>query len=103
MTALLLGFVVSAALTFLIIRFERAHARFSSDRDMSGPQKVHARPVPRVGGIGIALGLGAALAAVEWLHPGEGGLGLMLMACAAPAFLAGLAEDLTKTQSPRRR
>ncbi len=34
---------------------------------------------------------------------GEMALGLQLIGCALPAFVAGLAEDLTKTQSPRRR
>jgi UDP-N-acetylmuramyl pentapeptide phosphotransferase/UDP-N-acetylglucosamine-1-phosphate transferase len=103
MTVLLLGFAVSAVLTFFIIRFERTHSRFSSDRDMSGPQKFHARPVPRVGGIGIVVGLCVALAALAIDRPGDSQFGLLLVSCAAPAFLSGLAEDLTKTQSPRRR
>ena len=103
MTVLLLGFAISAVLTFFIIRFERTHARFSSDHDMSGPQKFHARPVPRVGGIGIAVGLCAALLVLAIDRPGDSSLGLLLLACGAPAFLSGLAEDLTKAQSPRRR
>ncbi|CAG0952330.1 UDP-GlcNAc:undecaprenyl-phosphate/decaprenyl-phosphate GlcNAc-1-phosphate transferase [Geobacteraceae bacterium] len=103
MTVLLLGFAVSAVLTFFIIRFERTHSHFSSDRDMSGPQKFHARPVPRVGGVGIVVGLCAALVVLVFTRAGDSSLGLLLMGCAAPAFLAGLAEDLTKTQSPRRR
>ena len=70
---------------------------------MSGPQKFHARPVPRIGGVGIFLGLASALLSA-WASSREGSiLGLTLLACAAPAFLAGLAEDLTKSQSPRRR
>jgi len=103
MTFLLLAFAVSAVLTFGIIRFERTHARFSSDRDMSGPQKFHARPVPRVGGVGIVVGVAAAFMVLAFYRPGDGAIGLVLLGCAAPAFLSGLAEDLTKTQSPRRR
>jgi UDP-N-acetylmuramyl pentapeptide phosphotransferase/UDP-N-acetylglucosamine-1-phosphate transferase len=103
MTFLLLAFAVSAVLTFCIIRFERTHARFSSDRDMSGPQKFHARPVPRVGGVGIVVGVSAAFMVLAFNRQLDGTLGLVLLACAAPAFLSGLAEDLTKTQSPRRR
>lgn len=103
MIVLLLGFAFSAVVTFFIIRFERTHSHFSSDRDMSGPQKFHVRPVPRVGGVGIVIGLAVALAVFAMTQPGEAVLGVLLMACAAPAFVAGLAEDLTKTQSPRRR
>jgi len=70
---------------------------------MSGPQKFHATPVPRVGGVGIVIGLAAALTAARLLRGDGMALGLMLLGTAAPAFLAGFAEDLTKTQSPRRR
>jgi len=103
MIVLLLGFALSAVTTFFIIRFERTHSHFSSDRDMSGPQKFHARPVPRIGGVGIVVGLAAALTVFAITNAGETALGVLLMGCAVPAFLAGLAEDLTKTQSPRRR
>lgn len=103
MNWLLLGFFVSAVVTFLIIRSARTHGRFSHDADMSGPQKFHARPVARVGGIGIASGIAAALTAVALTGSSEAAFGWMLLACAVPAFAAGLAEDLTKTQSPRRR
>jgi UDP-N-acetylmuramyl pentapeptide phosphotransferase/UDP-N-acetylglucosamine-1-phosphate transferase len=103
MIVLLLGFALSTVITFFIIRFERTHARFSSDLDLSGPQKFHVKPVPRVGGIGIVVGLSAALTLFAVMDPGNTTLGVLLMGCSAPAFLAGLAEDLTKTQSPRRR
>jgi UDP-N-acetylmuramyl pentapeptide phosphotransferase/UDP-N-acetylglucosamine-1-phosphate transferase len=103
MIALLLGFGISLCTTFFIIRSARTHSRFSGDVDMSGPQKFHSRPVPRVGGLGILVGLSAALVAL-WIWQGvDMTLGVTLLACSAPAFLAGLAEDLTKAQSPRRR
>ncbi len=103
MLELLLGFGLSSLLSFLVIRYAHTHSRFSADHDMSGPQKFHAKVVPRVGGIGIVLGLTGALV-LPWIeHRAGPALGLMLMLCAAPTFLAGLAEDLTKAQSPRRR
>lgn len=103
MLVLLLGFFLSAATTFFVIRSSRVHAHMSADADLSGPQKFHATPVPRIGGVGIVLGLVVALT-VLWLIRGPDMLlGMWLLGCAAPAFLAGLAEDLTKTQSPRRR
>lgn len=103
MLVLLLGFFLSATITFFVIRSARVHAHLSADADLSGPQKFHATPVPRIGGIGIVLGLVAAVS-VLWLMRGADMLpGVLLLVCAAPAFLGGLAEDFTKTQSPRRR
>jgi UDP-N-acetylmuramyl pentapeptide phosphotransferase/UDP-N-acetylglucosamine-1-phosphate transferase len=103
MIVLLLGFATSLCATFFIIRSARTHSHFSGDVDMSGPQKFHAMPVPRVGGLGIIAGLSAALLAL-WIWQGvDMTLGITLVACSTPAFFAGLAEDLTKTQSPRRR
>ncbi|UUX97803.1 MraY family glycosyltransferase [Aquabacterium sp. J223] len=102
MTSLFLGFAVSAVLTLIVIRSAHRHARFSADTS-SGPQKFHARSVPRIGGIGIVCGLLAC--AVLALHesPDLALPGWMLLACAVPAFGAGLVEDLTKRVSPRRR
>jgi len=103
MLVLLLGFGLSTVVTFLLIRSARTHAHLSGDTDMSGPQKFHARPVPRVGGVGIVVGLTAALLLVQLMWKDRTPLGLTLVLCGSPAFLAGLAEDLTKTQSARRR
>jgi UDP-N-acetylmuramyl pentapeptide phosphotransferase/UDP-N-acetylglucosamine-1-phosphate transferase len=103
MVVLFLGFLVSATITFFVIRSARTHAHLSADADMSGPQKFHATPVPRVGGIGIVSGLLAALLLLWMLAGNDTIVGVKLLGCAAPAFLAGLAEDLTKAQSPRRR
>ena len=103
MLEFLLGFGLSAFISALVIRYAHTHARFSGDHDMSGPQKFHAKAVPRIGGACILVGLTVALL-LPWAQQRNGpGLGLTLIACAAPAFLAGLAEDLTKSQSPRRR
>ncbi|HAV78870.1 MAG TPA: glycosyl transferase, partial [Anaerolineae bacterium] len=79
----------------------RGHRLF--DHDLSGPQKFHAAPVPRVGGVGIFFGVLAASLALWWRAPYAAPTALLLMLCALPAFGSGLLEDLTKTQSPRRR
>lgn len=103
MLELLLGFGLSVSISFVVIRYAHTHSHMSGDHDMSGPQKFHAKAVPRIGGVAILLGLVGALLAM-WVRQRNGSsLGLTLIACAAPAFLAGLAEDLTKSQSPRRR
>jgi len=75
-----------------------------ADTDFSGPQKFHQRAVPRIGGLGIAAGLWLAAGAMWLLNPKELGTpALLLLACGLPAFLAGLAEDVTKQVSPTQR
>ena len=103
MLFLLSGFFLSCVMTLFVVRSARAHAHLSGDVDLSGPQKFHATPVPRIGGVGIVVGMVGALGLLRWTTGSVGGLGLVLVACSAPAFFAGLAEDLTKSQSPRRR
>lgn len=101
MFAAIVCFFVSALLTVLIIRSAHLHARFTSDSDLAKPQRSHSHAVPRVGGVGIALGLLAGLLALRWRYGDATPLfGLTLCACALPAFLAGLVEDLTKRVGP---
>ena len=103
MLVLLIAFFLSLGITVLIVHGAKVGSHRFHDHDLSGPQKFHAAPVPRVGGIGIFAG-SLAGAAVLWLRqPAIGGSALLLMLCALPAFGSGLTEDLTKTQSPRRR
>jgi UDP-N-acetylmuramyl pentapeptide phosphotransferase/UDP-N-acetylglucosamine-1-phosphate transferase len=67
----------------------------------AGPQKFHAGPVPRVGGVPILAGLGASILAFA---PAGDRAWLLALVCAAlPAFFAGLGEDLTKRISPAKR
>ena len=56
-----------------------------------------------VGGIGIVLGVLAGVGLLWLRHPSVAQAASLLMLCAVPAFASGLTEDLTKTQSPRRR
>jgi len=57
------GFIVSLLVTLFIVRYAHLHEKFSVDSDLAGVQKFHARPVPRVGGIGIL--------AIEWAVRGR--------------------------------
>ncbi|GCL63500.1 MraY family glycosyltransferase [Pseudaquabacterium pictum] len=103
MLVLLVAFALSTGITLMLVRAAKVGGHRLHDHDLSGPQKFHSAPVPRVGGIGIFLGVFAGLL-VFWLRQPEiGSEALLLMACAIPAFGCGLTEDLTKTQSPRRR
>jgi UDP-N-acetylmuramyl pentapeptide phosphotransferase/UDP-N-acetylglucosamine-1-phosphate transferase len=103
MILLLVAFGVSVTVTLLVIHLSKARGQASLDHDLSGPQKFHATPVPRIGGIGILAGIGVAhgVGVYSGIDPTTLGIGLLL--CSLPAFLAGLAEDLTKNVSPRRR
>lgn len=103
MPVLVLAFGVSLVLTLLLVRGSGRHGKRLFDHDLSGPQKLHATPVPRVGGAGIFVGVLAGSLLLRWHGRQLGDFALLLVACGVPAFAAGLVEDLTKTQSPRRR
>jgi len=103
MLILLVAFGVSLGLTLLTVAMARRHAHLFNDHDLSGPQKFHARPVPRVGGVGIVAGVIAGVLVVLTLNRTIALQGFALLACGAPTFVAGLTEDITKRVSPRRR
>ncbi|MEO9971414.1 MAG: glycosyltransferase [Hyphomonadaceae bacterium] len=69
-------------------------------RDLSAPQAQHTRPTPRVGGIGIILGLGVGCA----FYKNDIGRDLLLaLAAGTVVFWAGLLEDVYRNVSPRNR
>jgi UDP-N-acetylmuramyl pentapeptide phosphotransferase/UDP-N-acetylglucosamine-1-phosphate transferase len=103
MSVLVLAFGVSLTLTLLLVHGSKRHAHRFFDHDLSGPQKLHSTPVPRVGGIGIFIGVLAGAVLLRWHDRELGDFALLLVACGVPAFASGLTEDITKTQSPRRR
>lgn len=87
--ALLCAFVVSLALVLT----KKHHGHLTLDSAI-GVQKFHAEPTPRVGGIGIYLGV-----LLSWAVVRDKGvrdiLGVILLAGAVP-LVFGLAEDITK-------
>jgi UDP-N-acetylmuramyl pentapeptide phosphotransferase/UDP-N-acetylglucosamine-1-phosphate transferase len=99
----LIAFALSMCTTLLVVHSLKAHARFSLDSDVNGPQKFHARPVPRVGGVGIFVGLLGAVCALLWIDRDVGRVGMLLLLCGLPAFGSGLLEDLTKRVTPKQR
>lgn len=100
---LLLAFSACAMVTLLVIASAHRHARWTSDHDLSGPQKMHANVVPRIGGVGIASGVAAGALTLGVVKPDLWPAVLATLVCALPAFGLGLTEDLTKAISPRRR
>ena len=103
MWVLLPAFAASFLATLWVVRAAKGLHHLVGDHDLSGPQKFHAHPVPRIGGLGILLGVAAGMVVLAWHDPSAMPWLAIFLSCALPAFLGGIAEDLTKTQSPRRR
>lgn len=95
----LLATMLSFVFCYLVKRFDRLHSHFSNDYIDSGPQKFHATPTPRIGGLALVAALAGSiliLRATEWLRPASA-YGLSMLALAAiPAFAGGFVEDITK-------
>ncbi len=96
MSVLVLSFLVCLFVTLWIVRSSHVHGRFTADSDLTGVQKFHTVAVPRVGGIGIVLGVFIALSARYFQNTEVATFGLLLLLSALPAFLSGLTEDITK-------
>ncbi len=103
MSFLLLSFTVSLLSTLAVLRSSDLHSGLSADTEISGPQKFHHRPVPRVGGVGVLLAVFAGTLLAQFTRPALSESLWLLLASALPAFLGGFAEDLTKKVSASRR
>lgn len=103
MSLLFISFIAACLTTWLVIRMSVRHLPSWGDTDQHSPQKVHVTVVPRIGGVGVAVGLIAGWVTTALQdHPCSDEI-LALGACAGIAFTAGLVEDLTKRVTPRQR
>lgn len=93
--------------SLLIILTQDWHGKHSLDKDVGSVQKFHKRPVPRVGGIALLVGILAALFFHAFdFQPGEKpdmSNDAKLLLASLPAFLAGFSEDITKNISVKAR
>lgn len=96
MSALVIAFVLSLIATLLVVRFSHLHEHMTADHDIDGVQKFHSTPVPRVGGLGLVVGLVGALGFRYFQNQEVGEFGLILLISAVPAFAFGFIEDVTK-------
>lgn len=103
--ALFTAFVCSLSACALIVLTQRWHGALSLDHDVAGAQKFHTVPVPRIGGVALAVGLLGATLAWTWGSDAtaDGNQALWLLVAGIPAFLAGLVEDVTKRVSIKSR
>ena len=93
----LLSGIASGFACYLIVRYKHLHAHLTDDSS-SGPQKFHAVPTPRIGGLAILIGLlvaGAGLLPMQERFSVED-YGYLLLAT-LPAFAGGIVEDIIKT------
>lgn len=89
------GFVASLSFCILLVLTKSWHGALSMDVN-EGVQKFHSVPTPRIGGLAIMAAFGVA-----WLNAPpdlKSLIGLFLIA-GLPAFIFGLAEDITKKVS----
>jgi UDP-N-acetylmuramyl pentapeptide phosphotransferase/UDP-N-acetylglucosamine-1-phosphate transferase len=104
----LTALAVSVVVSLLIVLSQKWHGGLSHDHDLSGVQKVHTTAVPRIGGLAVVAGVVLGLLIFRELNPhllNETRYAdvLLLLAASAPAFVAGLVEDMTKRVSVRAR
>ncbi len=100
----LIAAICSFVVSILIVLTERWHGNHSLDMDMTGAQKFHKKPVPRIGGIALLMGILGVIVFGMSASPSEGATNdtdafSKLLLAVMPAFIAGLLEDLTKSVS----
>jgi UDP-N-acetylmuramyl pentapeptide phosphotransferase/UDP-N-acetylglucosamine-1-phosphate transferase len=105
MGLLLAASVASFLVTMGIVRWAHRHPQLAAAAGLpAAPQNFHAVAAPRLGGLGIVAGVATAALWLLWRgQPAAATAGLLLLACGAAAFAAGLAEDVTRRVSPLRR
>jgi len=103
-----LAALASFLVCMLIVYSQHWHGAHSLDHDLDGIQKYHAKPVPRVGGIAVLGGIVLTVCALLYANPGYIGGDhidnvIKLLLASLPAFVAGIAEDMTKRVSVKTR
>lgn len=94
-----IGFLTSLFCSLLLVFTTRWHGRYSLDATC-GVQKFHIKPTPRIGGAAILAGLWLALG---FMPAPQQALFLPVLLAGLPAFVFGMAEDLTRNVSVRAR
>lgn len=96
MQYLLTAFLTSLVFTALLVRCRSWRNGWALDSELGSVQKFHAKPVPRVGGLSLVIAMAATCMVAGFREP-EVLWGMLLLGLsAAPAFLGGFVEDLTK-------
>lgn len=104
----LAALAVSGIVSLLIVLSQKWHGGLSADHDLDGVQKVHTTAVPRIGGLAVVAGVIIGMLVYREMNPDPVNASrstdiFLLLAAGAPAFVAGLIEDMTKRVSVRMR
>ena len=93
---------MSLAVCILLVITKRWHGKLTMD-STEGVQKFHTAPTPRIGGVAIVAGViaGYALLSNDVAAAAKREILLNIMLAGVPAFVFGLAEDVTKKVSVR--
>jgi len=91
---LFLTFSLSFLLSLIIIKLPVRY--LINDSDLLGVQKMHYKPIARLGGVAVFISFSVAL----WLLPYESETLLLIWLSSLPVFIGGLIEDLTAKVSP---
>ena len=99
------SFLISFSFTYIVLKLETFHSKYTGDHNLSSPQKMHEKPVPRIGGICIFLGLCISFF-LELTYRNintNSQFNLILILVSATIFIAGFLEDILKNISPNKR
>jgi UDP-GlcNAc:undecaprenyl-phosphate GlcNAc-1-phosphate transferase len=97
----LAGFVLASGAAFALTPLVIAEARRAGALDYPGAQKVHAEPVPTLGGLGLVAAVLGTLWLLEWTGYGIGtGPTLALTLAALPVVAVGMWDDLRACSIP---
>jgi UDP-N-acetylmuramyl pentapeptide phosphotransferase/UDP-N-acetylglucosamine-1-phosphate transferase len=94
---ILVAFAAAWFSGWIIVKYENLHAHLSHDHITDSPQKLHAQPTPRIGGLMLIIAMLAAGGVMVFAETFSirREFGLLLLA-SIPAFFGGLVEDITK-------
>ena len=99
MLLILMVFMISILVTYIVFRFQHIYHLYSHNQDLLGVQKFHQKAVPRIGGMSIFLALYIGL----WLLANNFTLSTIFWIAPLPVFIAGIYEDLTAKSHPMAR
>ena len=101
MAFLVISFLTSLLCTLFLIRHAKIISPLFLDYDLASPQKFHASPVARIGGIGIICGLISTLIYSLMTKTTNIEFFFIILICSLPAFVVGVLEDCVKSISVR--
>ncbi|MGP1615871.1 MAG: MraY family glycosyltransferase, partial [Pollutimonas bauzanensis] len=90
-------------MTLILVRYKYLHSRHCADGGLAEARKCCVRPVPRMGGVALVLAVLASSAPLAYREPQVLAPLLLIWLCSLPAFMGGLAADVSRRASVRLR